>query len=139
MSGSAVFEPARDQVALPFEQPQQHFFMIAAEDVEFDVTIGKVAQSVDHAARLWPAVNQVAQHDYMIPGLGPDDNLGTYLGQQLVEQVETAVDIANRIGTDAVRHARRCGQAVPDLTFALTKLREKHACDHRIIQFQSEP
>ena len=102
---AAELEPMPHQPALPGEQAQQHFLMIAGDERGLDARAGVGAQALDNLVRGRTAVDQVAEKDEQRAGWPARIIIAFDIGQQAVEQVDAAVDVADGIAAPAVGRA----------------------------------
>ena len=119
---AAELEPMPHQPALPGEQAQQHFLVIAGDERGLDARAGVGAQALDNLVRGRAAVDQVAEKDEQRAGWPARVIIAFDIGQQAVEQVDAAVDVADGIAAPA---SRRAGHPV---------LHRFHPTEHRPFQ-----
>ncbi len=112
-------QPARDQLRLAGEDPQQHLLVVAEQEDRPDAVAAIGAQPLDHLRRARPAVDQVAEeHEQRLRGAGAASMSRWICVEQLVEQVEPAVDVADDIGAagpPARSASAACDRASPNI------------------------
>ena len=104
---TAIFEPAGQDSALALQKAKEHFLMIAGQEIGLDRVMTVGPHPLDHAVRVRPAVDQIAEHHQQIAARRPTLDILFDLPEQLIEQVEPPVDVAHRIGPIAFRSPRR--------------------------------
>ena len=104
----AEAQPVGDQPALAFKNAEQHLFMIAGEIFGSNADRAIGTQALDNRRRPGPAIDQVAEED---DRRFPHRMLGEIafdLAQQIVQQIVSSMDIADRIDADPREWPRRC-------------------------------
>src|SRR5437764_12013651 len=99
----AELQPAIDHRRIAAEDPQQHFLVIAEEEHGLHALAAIVAQALDDLRRAGPAIDQVADKHQHGLARGAMLEIGMDLGQQMLEQVDAAVDVPDDIGAIAPR------------------------------------
>src|SRR4051794_29468063 len=105
--GTAELQPAGDQLRLAAENAQQHLLVVAEQKDRANSVAPVIAQPVDYARRVRPAVDKVAEkHDQRSRGT-MRFHVAVDLPEQLLEQIEAAMHVANHVGDLAFRPAWR--------------------------------
>src|SRR6187399_922107 len=96
--------------------------MIAGEEIGLQPAVTVGAKPFDHAPGVRSAVDQVAQEDQQRLASGTALSVLFNHREDLVEQIEPAMDIADRIGPKTTRSARLRGRtgSLPEHQFPLT-------------------
>src|SRR5258705_1383875 len=102
----AAPEPAGDQIGLAASQPDQHLLMVAEQEDRPDPVVPVGPEALDHLRRARPTIDQIAKEYDERLGRTPRVQIAMNLVEQLVEQVEPAVDVADDIGALATGTAR---------------------------------
>src|SRR5688572_24186385 len=69
--GAAKPQPVGNEPRFAIKDAQQHFFMVAGQEHRPHAGRAPGPQPLDHLARRWPAVDQVAEEDDDQPGPAP--------------------------------------------------------------------
>ena len=108
--GAAIGQPVLDARIVAAEDAEEEFLVIALEEDVAGESGRARDEQVDDSAAVGTAVDEVAEEDQ--PGLGRPAPRIVLLdpGEQVDEEVEPAVDVADRIGAAARRAASAPGR-----------------------------
>ena len=104
--GAAKPPPFRDELRLAAQNAKQHFLVIAEEEDRPNAGTTVRAQPLDDLGRVRAAVDEVSNEDQQGLRGGPSLKLGMNLRQQILKEVEPAMDVPHDIGPIARAHLR---------------------------------
>ena len=101
--GPAKQSPFRDQFGFSCKNSQKNLFMISKEKDCSNAALSIGSEPFDDLSRTWPAVDQITDENEKNPARRSSGDVGMDFIQELLEQVEAAMDVANSIGSPPAR------------------------------------